>query len=511
MTSIEINQQVLNSLHIVLLKNLKELKIDFRGSELTAIMGVNGSGKSTILHALACCYKPLETIDRHDWKFYEFFTPNTDAHWQGSNFEMNHSYRTNKKEVKDEIIYYTKNTDRWSPRYERRPARHVAYIGIDTCVPIIEREKKKSFIRYSTTPIVGGVATWVKQKAGAILNRNYSAYNIHKTTKTHYIGVEFEDKQYSALSMGAGEQRVFAILEKIYTAPKYSLILIDEIDLLLHVDAFKKLLEILKSRAVDKKLQIIFTTHSPVIFELSDFINIRHIYQTTTKTLVLNEPTPDIIYNLTGTMNRPLKIFVEDNLAQSIVKKVLEDLNISRFVEIKKFGPAQNCFTLISGKLLDGQCLDNSLFVLDGDVYKTMEEKFEQIKNVLTGNINQYVELRKRAIELITQFRLEEGYKPERYISDLIKNLEGYNEDEIKQVACDIGCVDNDHKYIEDIITRLGEDKLIGLNRIVNLASKSKNWSDYIEPIENWLKLKMPQIATPRVLVNPNLDEVSSL
>ena len=45
-------------------------------------------------------------------------------------------------------------------------------------------------------------------------------------------------------------------------APNSGLILIDEIDLLLHQDALFRLLEKLNERAQEKNLQIIFTTHA---------------------------------------------------------------------------------------------------------------------------------------------------------------------------------------------------------------------------------------------------------
>ena len=67
-----ISQQRINFLKIKKLKNLKDCTIDFSNKPLVAIMGVNGVGKSTILHALACCYKPT-SITRKDYKFSEFF------------------------------------------------------------------------------------------------------------------------------------------------------------------------------------------------------------------------------------------------------------------------------------------------------------------------------------------------------------------------------------------------------------------------------------------------------
>ena len=117
-------------------------------------------------------------------------------------------------------------------------ARYVSFIGIKTCVPRIEEESKQSLIRYSTTALSDALSLKVKDKASYVMNRNYDAYNIHNTVgKISYIGVKCAEREYSSLSMGAGEQRVFTLLTQVFSAPKYGLILIDEIDLLLHHDA----------------------------------------------------------------------------------------------------------------------------------------------------------------------------------------------------------------------------------------------------------------------------------
>ncbi|MEX4790079.1 hypothetical protein P0161_27995 [Klebsiella pneumoniae] len=52
------------------------------------------------------------------------------------------------------------------------------------------------------------------------------------------IGVESGGLAYSSLSMSAGEQKIFLILETILKADKNAL-LIDELDLLLHDEALK--------------------------------------------------------------------------------------------------------------------------------------------------------------------------------------------------------------------------------------------------------------------------------
>ncbi|WP_335033910.1 AAA family ATPase [Nostoc sp.] len=67
-----VHSQILHKIDIVKLKNISNVSIDFEGSPLISIMGVNGSGKSTILHALACVYKPISDIDENN-KFTMFF------------------------------------------------------------------------------------------------------------------------------------------------------------------------------------------------------------------------------------------------------------------------------------------------------------------------------------------------------------------------------------------------------------------------------------------------------
>lgn len=495
------SQQRISSIHFENLKNLKNVTIDFTGSELTAIMGTNGSGKSTVLHALACCYQPIdENPDRENYKMFEFFTPNTDALWAGSKFTMVHSYRNGQEEVKNFPVIYTKS-DRWNPKYQRRPVRNTVFIGVKTCVPRIEDETKKTIITYVTTPLTDDVSRQVREKAGVIMNRVYTSYTNNTSTNFRYIGVEHNDNHYSSLSMGAGEQRLFYILTKVFNAPKYSLIIIDEIDLLLHIDALKKLMHVLKERAVDKSHQIVFTTHAPTIAEMSDIINIRHIWNTQNQTFCFNETKPDTISRLTGENIRPLEIFVEDDLSQTIVNYTCQQLNLQRFVSTKRFGAAKNSFTLAGGLLLNGDNLDNNMFLLDGDVYKTNEEKEEQLRISLSGDDPAIVALRTKAVSCIFQYNLPDNYKPEMYIHYLITTLPEEVvpiTDEIKRTACEIQNVNNSHKFVDDIIERIGfENKVLGLYKVIEIASKSELWDEYVRPLKEWLLAKEPSVREP--------------
>lgn len=493
-----ITQQKLISLSVRKLKNLVELDIDFNGSPVTAILGPNGNGKSTVLHALACAYQPISDGENH--KFSNFFLPSTDALWNDSYLEVTHTFRDGRN-LQENIKTVYEKSSRWTPKYARQPKREVFYIGIDKCVPMIELEKKQAKINYATSEVDEEVFAIVLEKASQILNRKYLKYNIHTASGKDFIGVEVAGLRYSALSMSAGEQKVFHILTKLYNAPKNSLILIDELDLLLHDKAMSALIKVIYSRSIDKSLQVIFTTHRDSVISLSNIVNIRHLFSTPTKTLCFNETYPDAINRLTGEQPKPLEIFVEDDLSSAIVSKVASQLSGKRFISIQRFGAAINSFTAVSGLLLGGQDISNSIFVLDGDVYSKEQEKTDRLKKVITGTDELAERYKAKAIHAIKQYRLPENMKPEQFLHRLICSV-GSSDDaehqEIIDIANDIIVVDESHKYIDDIIERLGFERNVGLSKIVDLVSTTEEWNDYVSDICSWLNSKVLRLIEIR-------------
>ncbi len=128
-------KRVLKEIRIEKLKGINNLVLKF-DKKMVALMGVNGCGKSTILHALACAYTPYEKGE--DYKFCYFFTPNPDASWKGSSFTLINYDFNEKKEISKK---YEKQEDRWA-RYASRPQRDTYFMGISSSIPEIELEKK---------------------------------------------------------------------------------------------------------------------------------------------------------------------------------------------------------------------------------------------------------------------------------------------------------------------------------------------------------------------------------
>ncbi len=498
-----ISQQRLHKLEIKKLKNVRDFCISFESKNITGILGPNGYGKSTILHALACCFQP-PTEGQEDYKFSNFFLPSPDALWKGSELKLVHTYHQSTQLHESVEQIYGKSSDRWKPIYKRRPTRNVHYFGVDSCVPLIEAERRNVKINYSTENVSEDIVTTILDKASYCLNRQYTAYNINKHRNGRkFIGVEANGIRYSALSMSAGEQKIFLLLEKVFRAAKNSLILIDELDLLLHDSAMKNLIEVISERAQKRNLQVIFTTHRESIIELSDLINIRHIFGTSEKTLCFDDTKPDAINRLTGTQPRLIEVFVEDDLAMAIINKVAGQLSISKHVSIQRFGAAINCFTVLAGLRLRGENCDNSIFVLDGDVYRTQEEQEKQLETVLTGNDEHAKSLRESSLAKIKCLNLPENTKPEKYIHSIIVSLEDTDDNErneIIEVAKQIVAVDNSHKFVDNIIQRLDWNRDVGLSKIIDLISSTQEWTNYVSSVNNWLTSKkvLVQETTPQ-------------
>ena len=86
-----ISQQTIESIYIKKLKQLEDVTCTFTDHNLTAILGINGCGKSTILHALACCYQPSTT--GQNYRFSDFFLPSNFNVWDRSEFKIQYSFR----------------------------------------------------------------------------------------------------------------------------------------------------------------------------------------------------------------------------------------------------------------------------------------------------------------------------------------------------------------------------------------------------------------------------------
>lgn len=492
-------QHQLKSIKISRLKCLQNIEISFEHNNVTAILGKNGCGKSSLLQAIYCLYRPTAAQyqlynQRHrvnqfeeipDSKFSHFFKNIDGTRWRDSELYANMTWRENERIILHPNKLYKKNNQRWSPRMSNKPIREIYYIGINTCVPAIEKAKR-GLVTYHThrTPILQN-SNLIIESAMRIMGVQYSQLFYSNETKRLYFNVERDGISSHALALGAGDQRLFAILETLHNAGNYSLIIIDELDLTLHSAALMRLIGEIVNVANNKHLQVIFTTHRQEVMSRND-INVRYLMQTPEKTLCINDPTSICYEELTGEHEQDLTIWVEDALSKTIIEKILEEENMSRRAEIRIFGSIENSFTLAGYYKIAAINVSKLLVVLDGDKYISNEDKLRQINRTITGNRDVDQRDREDAIRVIRQYNSPKGYAPEKVIHQSICN--NGRDSEIKTVAIRIINPDDGHCFVNDILEQMhwGRDKYY---RIIDEFAKCPQWVDYTCDIRQWLNL----------------------
>lgn len=491
-------QQKLLGLDVVRLKNLLDVpSLDFSQSALTAIMGSNCSGKTTVLHALACSFKP-PTQTSPDYRFPQFFRPNTDALWQGSDFTIHYAERVGARYHPSLDLRYSKANDRWAPRYIKRPERYTRFISIGESVPDVEVLNLNQMVHYHKEEHNDATAILVRDAAGQILNRNYEALYrvIYAYRGKSSIGVKTPSITYSGLSMSSGEQRVFRILDAVFRAPNYGLILVDEIDLFLHQDALQRLLGKLQDHCEAKHKQLIFTTHFPPVAEMYDNMCIYTLNRVPSKTVVWRGYSYEAMRHITGKQDRPISCYVEDDVAEQIVARVAAELGIRKFIQIGHYGPAANAFSLCTGLYLSKESTAHTLAVLDGDVYGQKAERRERIKAALSGDRPIHSKQRGELMRMVRTLRpVRNGagnfLSPEQVLHRMLHSLSAADipEDrvELYEIAIGITNVPERHAFIDKIIDHTGESRAIALSKIVELASHSDEWINYTRIVRAWL------------------------
>lgn len=515
-----ISQQRLISINIKRLKNLVDVEITFdQNKPLTAIMGPNGFGKSTILHILAASFRPtqvrngnIQVEQGEAWQYINFFPKTPHASWSSVSATITHSFRQGSNPLPSTLSFeISKRTRQWLPIAESKSQREIYFLGVREAVPAIEQELIVKNVNYTTQFQTDTESAEVLDKVGYILKRQYSKFHFNTNKKLSLLGVEFQAINYSSLAMGAGEQRLFHLIRKVRRAGKYALILIDEIDLLLHTDALNRLLEVLKGYAESKKLQILFTTHRESVADkvFGEYVAVRHLYHSLTppyKTLCFYDTKVEAISRLNGAIEKQLEIYCEDQEAKAIIEKLGFELNMNRFIKILVFGPAKNSFTLAAAivlrKEVDSDAVAQTILVIDGDEYSTIDEQKHQLDKILTGTEGGDGGLgeqrRSQALALIRTFNSSTRSCPEAELYKMILSMNLPQSHETSQVveAAKQAQGEADPKArVRKMKDYIGGDESRALGHIIDVAALSDSWQQYTAPVREWLEAQRSLIT----------------
>jgi hypothetical protein len=160
------------------------------------------------------------------------------------------------------------------------------------------------------------------------------------------------------------------------------LLLIDELDVLLHEKAFKTLVTELIDIADESLLEIVFSTHRESVVQFKRAINIVSIFNMGTGIRAFPGVSADALRQLTDVQPEMVSVFVEDELARTAINVLLEREALTDKVDVQLFGAAENSAVVLAGLLLSGRNISKVICVLDGDVHRTVQEKLKSFRSV---------------------------------------------------------------------------------------------------------------------------------
>lgn len=289
-------------------------RVDFQ-FPIVAIVGENGSGKSTILQCAASVYNPI----KGKGFFPSTFFPDTTWDTIGD-VSVKYSIREGGN-TKTESIRKLK---RWRG-YHLRPERHVQYVDLSRVQPIPART---GYMRLANPQLSEGTSEeWAKQGVGRmshLMGRSYERVRMATTkdSKWKIPVLHMGGNMMSGFHQGAGETTIAELLQ-VPLIPT-ALVLIDEIETSLHPRVQRRLVRDLAERCRADDLQIIMSTHSPyVLQELPPEARIYVMNEPSGRTVVTGV-SPDFAMTKMDELQYPeCDIFTEDARAAELVKAVL--------------------------------------------------------------------------------------------------------------------------------------------------------------------------------------------
>lgn len=517
----------IKELHIDKLKGLENCVIKFPGDKsVTAIMGVNGSGKSTILHAISCIFKPKGASSKENNQLSDFFTPHsspqTSNNWKDSKFHVyfregtitnlgekilftEKQQSTNENEKTP--ITYSKDK-RWTPVYARRPERESYYIGLQKLATLADNTSASRYAEYKKVdPYTPQQKEKIIKALNKILDSNYTDIFDCETTNKGYktfVGMTKRGVEYTEHSMGAGEKRVLDIVKCIYTEDlkPNGILIIDEIDVLLHERAFHELVNLLVEESKKMCFEVVFTTHRESISKFKNKLNIISLWNIGYGVEVCPGVSADALRQLTNMEPNTVNVFVEDDLAKVVITTYLENEMLQDKVNISLFGSSENVAVVLAGLTLANHNIDTALAVLDGDYATTEKERIALVNNSLSGT-DKKVE-KEKIRSRIFQFNLDRKdlkgspeYNHREWLINIDESKVAEHDKQqflyIKKHSCSIAELDDWHEYYTELKRRTGYDDIE--KKVINLLCRySDKWDFYIKDIKDEIQRCLSKI-----------------
>jgi ABC-type multidrug transport system ATPase subunit len=346
----------------VLLKKIRgfadrEVTFDF---PVTALVGPNGGGKTTILGAAAMIYKNVQPR--------RFFAKS--GKYDESMKDWAIEYDLVDRDLKERISLQRTASFRALKWNRKAVDREVLIFGVARTVPATEKRELVralggTYEAKSETELPKQVAGEVEKILGKPIS-GYSRLNVDDQGRVSFFaGKTEEGEKYSEFHFGAGEASVIRIVAEIEAASDNTLILVEEIENGLHPVATRRMVEYLIDVARRKSCQVIFTTHSN---DALGPLPSHAIWAAYNGEVLQGKLDIRALRTITGQIEATLAIFVEDSFAERMVITALRyggvEMDAVKVHAMGGYGPAM---TVNEQHNHDPTATFTSVCLLDGD------------------------------------------------------------------------------------------------------------------------------------------------
>ena len=300
-------------------------------SPVTALCGLNGTGKSTILQSAAVAYAPNDGLPYYikDFLVVSALDP--------SPFAEDASLRFGYWQASQSSRFLTLSrraaTKRWQG-YRGRPTRSVFFAGVGLYLPRVEQ--RRDFIvtnarrlRISgSTPVGDRAKSWICR----VLEQGYGEIISHtvevSTRSSQVTAVDRAGTRYSEAHMGFGEGRTQHLINRLESLPERSLVLIEEPETSLHPAAQAELGRYLVDVCIVKRHQVLLTTHSEFLLHALPSASRVYLHRTPSGIEPICGLTALQAKSLmTGGETKSIHVLVEDRCAQIVLTEILRRID----------------------------------------------------------------------------------------------------------------------------------------------------------------------------------------
>jgi predicted ATPase len=261
-------------------------------------------------------------------------------------------------------------------------------------------------------------------EAKTLTHNLYSQYISDSKEYGFSTRLKTEELQYSEACSGSGESAIVRLVTDILSVEKGSLILLDEPETSLHPYAQRKLLEFLIEQSLEKKLQIVISTHSPDLIDGMPPESIKVLYEEK-KVRILEDVVPELAFTYLGRLLKTKKVLVvEDELAKMVIDAFVKELNYTETCEVTFYPSGETNIKKDDIRVRSKEVEDNHFYIFDGDA------QGQSVDPDSFTDADREIDQMEKHIENLIKFRIKfdtDSRRPEQAIELMEKYIRYFN------------------------------------------------------------------------------------